>query len=118
MTEPREDAPAPCSRSSTADGAGRDVFVNPYGAEVLGSLDPDATCPGIANTIHGELMRGPWGDHVIELGACWAVVMALTGYYLFVRGWRARRRRRRRAPGRRGCARGTASSAPWSGSGC
>ena len=40
----------------------------------------------------GELMRGVWGDYVIELGACWAIVMALTGYYLFVKGWRARRR--------------------------
>ena len=47
-------------------------------------------------------MAGPWGDHVIEVGACWAVVMALTGYYLFVRGWRARRRARRAgSPGRR-----------------
>ena len=25
----------------------------------------------------------------MELGTCWALVMALTGYYLFVRGWRA-----------------------------
>jgi uncharacterized iron-regulated membrane protein len=45
-------------------------------------------------------MVGTWGDYVIELGACWAVVMALTGYYLFVRGWRARRRAR--AAGGRG----------------
>ena len=40
-------------------------------------------------------MAGTWGDRVIELGACWAFVMALTGYYLFVRGWRARRRTRK-----------------------
>ena len=54
-------------------------------------------------------MAGPWGDHVIELGACWAIVMALTGYYLFVRGWRARRRRPvGRSPGRQAAARGTA----------
>ena len=78
----------------TADGATRDVYVSPYGPEVLGSLNPDTTLSGYAIRLHGELMAGPWGDHVIELGACWAVVMAITGYYLFVRGWRARRRAR------------------------
>ena len=77
------------------DGSGRDVFVNPYKAEVLGSLNPENTVSGIALRIHGELMVGPFGDRVIELGACWAVVMALTGYYLFVRGWRAQRRLRK-----------------------
>ena len=56
--------------------------------------------PARAMRLHGELMAGPWGDHVIELGACWAIVMALTGYVLFVRGWRARRRAR--ASGRPG----------------
>jgi uncharacterized iron-regulated membrane protein len=47
-------------------------------------------------------MVGTWGDYVIELGACWAIVMAISGYYLFVRGWRARRRARaKRVPGAR-----------------
>jgi len=95
MSEPREANASTVFSVVGEDGSGRDVFVDPYSAEVLGSLDPDTTVSGIAKTIHGELMVGPWGDHVIELGACWAVVMALTGYYLFVRGWRARRRMRR-----------------------
>jgi uncharacterized iron-regulated membrane protein len=95
MSEPRETDASTVFSVVEPDGSGRDVFVNPYGGEVLGSLDPDNTVSGIAKTIHGELMMGPWGEHVIELGACWAVVMALTGYYLFVRGWRARRRMRR-----------------------
>jgi uncharacterized iron-regulated membrane protein len=95
LTEPK-DAHSPTVVSiQTADGAARDVYVSPYGPKVLGSLDPDKTLSGYAIRLHGELMAGPWGDHVIELGACWAVVMAITGYYLFVRGWRARRRARR-----------------------
>ena len=28
-------------------------------------------------------MTGGWGDRLMEVGACWAIVMALTGYYLF-----------------------------------
>ena len=95
MTEPRESGDSTVFSVVQPDGSGRDVFVNPYTAEVLGALNPDTTVSGYAKRIHGELMLGPWGDHVIELGACWAVVMALTGYYLFVRGWRARRRMRK-----------------------
>lgn len=75
----------------SAEGA-RDVFVNPYDATVLGSLNPDTTLSGYAVRLHGELMAGRFGDLVIELGACWAVVMALTGYYLLIKGRPARRR--------------------------
>ena len=101
-SEPREDGRSTVFSVTTDDGPARDVFVNPYGAEVLGSLDPDRTVSGIAVLLHGELMSGTVGDLVIELGACWAIVMALTGYYLFVRGWRARRRRSAKgAPGAR-----------------
>lgn len=100
LTEPKTESAPTVVSIVTAAGAGRDVYVSPYGPEVLGSLDPDKTLSGYAIRIHGELMAGPWGDHLLELGACWALVMASTGYYLFVRGWRARRRAR--ASGRRG----------------
>ena len=95
LAEPR-DAESPTIVSiATADGEGRDVYVSPYGPEVLGSINPDTTLSGTAIRLHGELMVGTWGDYVIELGACWAVVMAITGYYLFVRGRKARRRARK-----------------------
>ena len=99
------------------DGAAERRLRQPVRPEVLGSLDPDRTLSGYAVRLHGELMAGRWGDHVIELGACWAVVMALTGYYLFVRGWRARRRARASRVPARGCGTGTGSSVPSSGSG-
>lgn len=92
MTEPR-DAQSPTRFTVTLpDESSRDYFVDPFRLEVLGSLDPDTTLSGTAVRLHADLMTGRVGDAVIELGACWAVVMALTGYYLFVRGWRARRR--------------------------
>ena len=78
----------------TASGQTRDVFVDPYTVRVLGSLDPDTTISGTAVRLHADLMAGRLGDVVIELGACWAIVMAVTGYYLFFRGRRARRRQR------------------------
>jgi uncharacterized iron-regulated membrane protein len=100
LTEPRDEHSPTVVSVVTASGAARDVYVDPFGPEVLGSLDPDRTVSGTAIRIHADLLAGRWGDHVVELGACWAVVMAVTGYYLFVRGWRARRRAHR--SGRRG----------------
>ncbi|MEV0288652.1 PepSY domain-containing protein [Kribbella sp. NPDC050820] len=93
MTEPS--GPDRSTVFSVATAAGpRDVFVDPYEGKVLGSLNPDTTLSGGAILLHGELMAGRWGDYVIEIAACWAIVMALTGYYLFVRGRVARARRR------------------------
>ena len=96
MAEPREEGRPTVFSVVTASGEGRDVYVNPYGAQVLGSQDPDGTVSGTAVRLHAELMSGRLGDRVLELGACWAIVMALTGYYLLLRGHRARRRSRAR----------------------
>ncbi|MBA2955822.1 PepSY domain-containing protein [Nocardioides sp. MAH-18] len=96
LTEPKDAGSPTVVSITTADGASRDVYVSPYGPEVLGSLDPDTTLSGTAIRLHADLMTGSrWGGYVIELGACWAIVMALTGYYLFARGFKARRRARR-----------------------
>ncbi|GAA1585309.1 PepSY domain-containing protein [Kribbella hippodromi] len=93
MTEPSGPDRSTVFSVSTPAGS-RDVFVDPYEGKVLGSLDPDTTLSGAAILLHGELMAGRWGDYVIEIAACWAIVMALTGYYLFFRGRVARARRR------------------------
>lgn len=94
LAEPRADDRSTIVSIQTADGDLRDVFVSPYGPEVLGSIDPDTTLSGTAIRIHADLMAGTWGGYLIEIAACWAVVMAVTGYFLFFRGWRARRRAR------------------------
>ncbi len=92
MTEPSAADRSTVFSFGMPDGATRDVYVDPYSLRALGSLDPDATLSGYAVRLHSELMAGRFGDTVIELAACWAIVMAGSGYYLFVRGWRARRR--------------------------
>ncbi|RYE78079.1 MAG: PepSY domain-containing protein [Myxococcales bacterium] len=92
MTEPGAADETTRFSITTADGAARDVFVDPWTADVLGTLNPDTTLSGYAVRLHGELMAGTYGEYVIELGACWALVMALSGYYLFVKGRKARKR--------------------------
>lgn len=59
-----------------------DVFVSPQG-KVLGSLDPDARIAPTIARFHGSLMIGQVGDWLVELAASWAIVMILTGLYLW-----------------------------------
>lgn len=102
VREGREADDATAFAVTKADGSTADVFVDPWRGEVLGELDPDTTLSGYAVRLHGDLMTGKLGDGVIEVAACWAIVMALTGYYLFFSGRRARlRRRQKRASGAR-----------------
>lgn len=95
MAEPRSEGRSTIFSVTFPDESVRDVFVNPYGAEVLGSLNPDTTLSGYAVRIHAELMAGTWGDRLIELAVCWAIVMAFTGYYLYFKGRRARSRQKK-----------------------
>lgn len=101
-------APPPNATRSTQFGvttkARRDwtVFVDPYTGRVLGHRDNGRYLPGIALDIHGSLLtsrfvdaKGTWGDRLIELAASWALVLVVTGMYLW---WpRGRRRSLRRA---------------------
>ncbi len=64
------------------DKGTRQVFVSPEG-KVLGAMDPDWRPMEIAHDIHGELLIGKWGAWVVELAASWAIVMIVTGLYLW-----------------------------------
>ena len=93
VAEPRSAERPTVINAEMPDGTVREIYVNPWGAEVLGSMNPDTTLSGYAVRLHADLMSGVWGDRLMELGACWALVSALMGYYLFWRGRRARARK-------------------------
>lgn len=59
------------------------VFVNPYGAQLLGQLGAAAWMPGITRSLHGGWPLGQAGSWLLELGDCWAIVMIATGLYLW-----------------------------------
>jgi uncharacterized iron-regulated membrane protein len=59
-----------------------DVFVSPQG-KVLGSIVPDDRISMIVVKIHGELMAGKWGAYMVELAGSWAIVMILSGLWLW-----------------------------------
>jgi uncharacterized iron-regulated membrane protein len=63
-------------------GASRDLFVSPQG-KVLGSLDPEARIATVVERIHGQLLLGKRGSWLVELAASWAIVLIVTGLYLW-----------------------------------
>ncbi len=69
---------------TTAEGRDLAVFVDPYAGKVLGDRDEANNLQAIARKIHGELFIGDWGDYLIELAACWALVLLISGAYLWL----------------------------------
>lgn len=68
---------------TTAKDESLRVFVDPPTATVLGSYVYATTLIGLADRLHGSLMLGDFGDAIVELAACWALVMVVTGFYLW-----------------------------------
>jgi uncharacterized iron-regulated membrane protein len=80
---PEEPGDAALVHLALADGHSmRDVYVSPQG-KVLDSVDPGTRISAVLADIHGSLMAGRIGDWIVELAACWAIVMVLTGLYLW-----------------------------------
>ncbi|MBN9207694.1 MAG: PepSY domain-containing protein [Microbacterium ginsengisoli] len=77
----------------------RNVYVDPFRASVTGDLSTDELVSDWALRIHGTLLAGDLGDRVIELGACWAIVLSITGGIIFFLGRKPRvGARRKRLP--------------------
>lgn len=104
---PPKDAATP-TQFAIVDESGevyRNVTVDPYTGEVLGDQDPGAGVVGLANRLHGflnnEAVTVPMptlggllgddpllsdialGDIAIEIFACWGLVLAASGIYLW-----------------------------------
>ncbi|WP_374338051.1 PepSY-associated TM helix domain-containing protein [Leeia sp.] len=59
------------------------VYVDPYRATLLGSLDENSTLQAVVLKLHGELLMGKSGDLLVELAASWGVVLLVSGLYLW-----------------------------------
>lgn len=59
------------------------IFLDPYTGKIIGELNSDDRIMDLIEKIHGELMAGTTGDRIVELAACWTVVLLVTGLYLW-----------------------------------
>ena len=59
------------------------VWVDPTTMRVLKVEGEEQRPMRLIFHLHGELLAGPAGSVLVETGACWAIVMLLTGLYLW-----------------------------------
>ncbi|WP_417450626.1 PepSY-associated TM helix domain-containing protein [Kordiimonas sp.] len=59
------------------------VFVDPVTGVALGSFIYGDTLVGFADKMHGSLLIGDRGSNIVELASCWAIVLIMTGLYLW-----------------------------------
>lgn len=64
-------------------GAAQHVYVHPYSLDVLKISLVDEQFIEIVRSFHGELLAGNFGSVLVELAACWAIVLIVTGLYLW-----------------------------------
>lgn len=65
------------------DGVTNRVYVHPQTTQVLKIVVENARLTNQISRLHGELMMGKVGSYVVEWAASWAIVMILTGLYLW-----------------------------------
>lgn len=59
------------------------VYIHPQTLAVLGIEREEKRFLNIVHDIHGELLLGKVGSILVELAACWAIVLVMTGIYLW-----------------------------------
>lgn len=59
------------------------IWVRPDTLEILKRVPEEATFQARVSSLHGELLLGDAGSLVVELAASWAIVMVLSGLYLW-----------------------------------
>ncbi len=59
------------------------VYVHPETLQVLKTVDENSRFMKVLFRLHGELLMGNRGSTVVELAASWAIIMILTGLYLW-----------------------------------
>ena len=80
---PREPDDAVRVHLYAPDGTGRIVYVHPETLAILKTVPHTARLTEIVRTLHGELLAGRTGSILVELAACWSIIMIVTGLYLW-----------------------------------
>ncbi|ANB76571.1 peptidase [Paraburkholderia phytofirmans OLGA172] len=66
-----------------ANGEKQSIYLNPYSGEVLGTLSVERRFMQVDRMLHRKLLLGKPGELLMELAACWTLVMIGTGVALW-----------------------------------
>jgi uncharacterized iron-regulated membrane protein len=59
------------------------VYVHPATRAILYTVNEDHRPMTLLAHLHGQLLARKWGSYIVELAASWAIVLLLTGLYLW-----------------------------------
>ncbi|MFB9274412.1 PepSY-associated TM helix domain-containing protein [Cohnella cellulosilytica] len=60
------------------------MYADPYTGNIKGALNADKTFSAIFKKLHSQLLiEGTWTNRLVELAACWALILVLTGLILW-----------------------------------
>jgi uncharacterized iron-regulated membrane protein len=59
------------------------VDINPYTGKVYQHQEQNKTVLRRLKKLHGELLLGNWGTKLVELTACWMILLVISGLYLW-----------------------------------
>lgn len=78
--------PVPDAAARVVVGVGSQeyrVYIHPVSTKTLHIIREDQRPMTLLVHLHGQLLVGRWGSYLIELAASWAIVLLLTGLYLW-----------------------------------
>ena len=59
------------------------AWVHPQSGAVLYAVPEEDRLMRVVFRLHGELLAGGWGSALVEIAACWTIVMIVTGLFLW-----------------------------------
>lgn len=79
-----DDPGATVKLAANRNGVSTTMFADPYTGRITGILQSDQTFSAFFKKMHSELViGGTWANRMVELAACWAMILVITGLYLW-----------------------------------
>ena len=79
-----DDPGATVKLGAVRNGMAQTMYADPYTGNIRGMLDNDKTFTAFFKKMHSELViGGTWANRLVELAACWGIILVITGLYLW-----------------------------------
>lgn len=70
--------------STSRNGVPTVMYADPYSGNMKGMMDSSKTFTEFFKSMHSQLViGGTWANRLVELAACWAIILVVTGLYLW-----------------------------------
>ncbi|MFF2890086.1 PepSY-associated TM helix domain-containing protein [Paenibacillus sp. NPDC057967] len=78
------DSAATIKLSASRNDVPTTMYADPYTGHIAGMMNSDKTFTAFFKKMHSQLViGGTWANRLVELAACWAIILVVTGLYLW-----------------------------------